>query len=87
MSHFHLDSDSDHSIIHQDSDDDNVEHDDDIDIGFRRHHYETPADITLEIGPTLSSTSSGSGGILAAAAAGKGSGGGGDQGLQLPAVT
>ena len=41
MEHFALDSDND-SVIHQDSDeDDNVEHDDDIDIGFRRHQYET----------------------------------------------
>jgi hypothetical protein len=37
------DGDSDYSsIIHQDSDDDdNPEHDDDVDIGFRRHQYET----------------------------------------------
>jgi tuftelin-interacting protein 11 len=40
MSHFDLD-DSDDSVIHQDSDDEQAEHDDDIDIGFRRHQYET----------------------------------------------
>mmetsp|Transcript_37217 Transcript_37217/g.90403 ORF Transcript_37217/g.90403 Transcript_37217/m.90403 type:complete len:942 (+) Transcript_37217:23-2848(+) len=40
MSHFDLD-DSDNSIIHQDSDDDEIERDDDVDIGFRRYQYET----------------------------------------------
>eukprot|EP00980_Cylindrotheca_fusiformis_P001508 scaffold346_cov116-Cylindrotheca_fusiformis.AAC.22 len=41
MSKFVLD-DSDDSVIHQDSEEeDQVEHDDDIDIGFRRHQYET----------------------------------------------
>lgn len=40
MSHFDLD-DSDNSAIHHDSDDEEVERDDDIDIGFRRHQYET----------------------------------------------
>ncbi|CAJ1951485.1 unnamed protein product [Cylindrotheca closterium] len=40
MSNFDLD-DSDNSIIHEDSDDDEIERDDDVDIGFRRHQFET----------------------------------------------